>query len=121
LSDSLSFKVIVVAVSAPRILEISESPAGQIKLVWEAVAGKNYRVNWVQPTPIDLSGQTARLEPCAAPQKRAVMVLGCKVELQPCFAGQLHFCPEQHIARRVGTFDPPEVDDIAGFKSRLRP
>jgi hypothetical protein len=43
------------------------------------------------------------------------MVLGCKVELQPYFAGQLHFCPEQHGARRVGAFDLPEVDDIAGF------
>jgi hypothetical protein len=43
------------------------------------------------------------------------MVLGCEVELQPCFAGQLHFCPEQHSARRVGAFDLPEVDDIAGF------
>ena len=39
-------------------------------------AGKNYRVNWVQHVPIDLSGQTARLEPCAAPQKRAVMGVG---------------------------------------------
>jgi hypothetical protein len=43
------------------------------------------------------------------------MVLGRKVKLQPCFAGKLHFCPEQHSARRVGTLDLPEVDDIASF------
>jgi hypothetical protein len=41
------------------------------------------------------------------------MLLGCKAELQPCIAGQLHFCPKQHFIRRAGAFYMPEVDDIA--------
>jgi hypothetical protein len=45
------------------------------------------------------------------------MVLGCKAELQPCIAGQLHFCPKEHFIGRVGAFDLPEVDYIASFDS----
>ena len=75
-------------------------------------------MNGIQQSPVKLAGQSARFEPRAASEKRALPRLGQQNELQPGPSGQFHFGAKRNFLSRGHFFDAPEIHAVTGLQLR---